>query len=1687
MIRSRRTTRNIVLRLFLSALIAVSPLTGFPVYAATSPQATGHTVGASVQKGTDLENYDIRDDERKQATDAIERHRQKNGKERRENIRVKKEKMQRAIEQLERSVPGLELELSKHTGGPEIVGTRKGGRKLTGRSRDKAEKITRDFLEKNSDLYGLSRQEIAQLKKTADYANPAGNLSWIELAQQVDGLPIFRGELRAALSAEGELVRTTGNLVPALEDFVPGPGKTGVTPAISAEAAAIIGAQAIGVSISSLSVKSVSPDETEYVFEPGPFSDDVKVNLEYFPLDSGVLTLAWSMTLWQENAAYYMYVSAEEGSELLWRKNIVEEQSQPATYVVYNDDSPAPASPSPARPGNGYQAPMINRTSFTLVSEGAFNNLGWMTDGTNTTIGNNVEAGLDLVSPNGVDPASRPVGSPNRVFDFSYNPAPGNPPPGESPTLAGYRSGEVVDMFFWTNRYHDQLYQLGFTEAARNFQMDNFGRGGLGNDRVSAEGQDSSGTNNANFATPPDGSSGRMQMYIFTAPTPDRTSALDHDVLIHELTHGTSNRLHFNASGLSNVMSRGMGEGWSDYYGRVLLSSADEDVNGVYTTGGWVTLQLFNPAVLDNYYYGIRRFPYALKTSLGPNGKPFNPITFADMDSAQINLNDGAYPPQFVGTPFQVHNIGEIWCSALLEVRARLINRLGYAVGNQRALQLTTDGMKLDPVNPTLLQGRNAILAANFAAAPAAGDSATEVDIWRGFAARGMGYSASAISSSSGTVVEAFNLPFAIGTPTILSDSCDSNGVVDPGETVTLSVPVSNSFQMTTVTDVMVSLAGGSSASYGSLAPGESATRNFTFTVPSNATCGMKIALNFTVQSNFGTDTSSTVLQVGTATGTLSAGSFSSGNLAMPIPDLATVEAPIHVTSSGLVGDVNVSVRLNHTWVSDLTISLVAPDGTTVALASGRGGSGDNFGTGANDCSGTPTTFDDSAASPISAGVAPFTGSFRPDSPLAGFNGKSMSGVWKLRISDSFNEDPGVLGCVTLQLNQQLFYCCGVAGIPLIQAAPPATLVAECASAANGAPDPGEIVTMNFPLRNTGSGLTTNLVATLQNSGGITSLGGPQSYGVLSPVGPAVSRPFQFSISSSIACGADAVATLVLQDGALALGSVSFNIRTGAVISNTYGPFTNSALIKIPATGSGAGSGSPSLPYPSTIEVSGVAGTVVGTQLSVLGFSHTFPADVDMLLVGPGGQKFTVLSDVGGSLDIVNLNITLDDAAALPLSSSALTSGTFRPTNSGATDAFPAPAPAAPYSSPAPGGSATFASVFGGSNPNGTWKLYVADDAGADVGALNGGWSLTFRTADPSCSVLNSPTITGESVDKPALWPANHKMVDVAVNYTVSDCANCALSITSNEPINGTGDGDTAPDWEVVSNNSVRLRAERAGNGTGRIYTITITCSNGSGTTVRTVPVHVAHDIGSPKAGSSFRIDTPVSFAGTFWDLPGRTHRASWNFDELSAAGTVVEPSGSRTGSVSGSYSFAEPGVYAVKMNVTDDRNVTASVTNAGEMEAIVVIYDPNGGYVIGGGAFDSPAGAYVANGSVTGKVGYGFNSKYKVGSNLKGETQIIFNAAGLRFEAQTFDYLAISGARAQFAGTGKLNGGGSNTSFILTIMDGGVEGGGGVDRIRMKIFQRNGTVIYDSQPGASDAADPTTAVTSGSSIVIQK
>lgn len=142
-------------------------------------------------------------------------------------------------------------------------------------------------------------------------------------------------------------------------------------------------------------------------------------------------------------------------------------------------------------------------------------------------------------------------------------------------------------------------------------------------------------------------------------------------------------------------------------------------------------------------------------------------------------------------------------------------------------------------------------------------------------------------------------------------------------------------------------------------------------------------------------------------------------------------------------------------------------------------------------------------------------------------------------------------------------------------------------------------------------------------------------------------------------------------------------------------------------------------PYPSTITVAGAARAITDVNVTLSGLTHTSPSDIDIMLVGPGGQQATILSDSGADTDVSGVTVVLDDAAAAPVPT-PLVSGTFQPTNAGGVDTFPAPAPTST--------GASSLAAFNGTDPNGTWRLYVSDDAPGDTGALTGGWSLRITT-----------------------------------------------------------------------------------------------------------------------------------------------------------------------------------------------------------------------------------------------------------------------------------------------------------------------------------------------------------------------
>jgi len=383
-----------------------------------------------------------------------------------------------------------------------------------------------------------------------------------------------------------------------------------------------------------------------------------------------------------------------------------------------------------------------------------------------------------------------------------------------------------------------------------------------------------------------------------------------------------------------------------------------------------------------------------------------------------------------------------------------------------------------------------------------------------------------------------------------------------------------------------------------------------------------------------------------------------------------------------------------------------------------------------------------------------------------------------------------------------------------------------------------------------------------------------------------------------------------------------------------------------------------------------------------------------------------------------------------------------------------------------------------------TTITWTATDASTNASLPPALQTITVVDAEP-------PKLDHVSASPSALWPPDHKMRDVTVDYTATDnCpASCALSVTSSEPDNGLGDGDTAPDWLVQDGHHEQLRAERSGRGNGRTYTTTVTCSDGAGHTVSEhVDVKVSHDIDGLAGGSLFATGATVSLTGHFEDSSGFAHTAEWLFDSVRKPATIAAADLSNLSRVMASTSFSSFGVYRVQMKVTDASGQTGSTSMVGGLDANIVIYPSSGEYAAGAGWIDSPAGAYVANPSFEGKGSFGFVSRsaHTANSGVAGETEFDLHLQGFRFNALNFESQTVSGAKAQFLGTGTVNGAGS-FGFVLTTLDGG-QIGGVPDTFRIRIWNKaTGATVYDNEMGSPETSDPVTPVRSGSSIVIRR
>lgn len=614
------------------------------------------------------------------------------------------------------------------------------GAPLSKPSKAPPEAIAVAFLQSHAKDFDLTANDVASPIVTDHYADDLTGIAHVYLRQSVNGLPVIGADIVVNLMPDGSVISAAGSFVKNATAAAPD-----VTPKTSAASAVDVAARQLALAAKSPAVKVKSTSAKlgrRTVMEAASVSQDaVAAELRYVPAKRG-LELAWNFALRTlHNDHWYDVAVGDASGEVVFADdwtdsasyNVIprpNESPQDGGFAVVTDPQDTTASPFGWHDTNG-----IAGAEFT------------------DTRGNNVDAHLDRVNDN-VPDGTRPDGGAALNFSgYSFDSA-------VDPTTAQNQAISQVNLFYVVNLAHDITYRYGFNEAAGNFQVNNYGKGGVGNDAVQADTQDGGGTNNANFSTPPDGFAGRMQMYLYNYTVPNRDASLDTGIVYHEFGHGVSNRLTggpSNSSALRALQSGGMGEGWSDFLALMFLQRASDAQTAAYPHSTYVRGQPVTGV-------GGRRFPYSYNMSI-------NPLT---IDAYGEGGTGGG-----TTRSLEPHAVGEIWAETLWDMNWNLISKYGFDAnlqngfnpanikGNQLALRLVIDAMKLQPANPSFKDARDAILQADANLRATLGTPSNAAEIWAAFARRGMGTGFVDNRADADSVTPSFTTPLA--DPTVTS------------------------------------------------------------------------------------------------------------------------------------------------------------------------------------------------------------------------------------------------------------------------------------------------------------------------------------------------------------------------------------------------------------------------------------------------------------------------------------------------------------------------------------------------------------------------------------------------------------------------------------------------------------------------------------------------------------------------------------------------------------------------------------------------------------------------------------------------------------------------------------------------------------------------------------------------------
>jgi hypothetical protein len=599
------------------------------------------------------------------------------------------------------------VDIDQATGTPRRVTKLDGF--LTGSSRKKPVDIALDYIRAHADLFGSP----SGLTLRQDYVDIDGthHLSFQQIA---GGVPVFGNGLKAHITRDGRLVQLDGAPLRTL----PATAGTAKVTAAGARAAA---------------VKDVSGTSTARVTKSSPdaasFSDGGNATLVWFQTASGP-RLAWETVAVDEG---YVHVVDATSGEVLFRQSTVDADTAD-TWTNY-----------PGAPKGGKQQ-QIDLSK-------------WLPKNSPDLAGNTAHVYSDINDDDVDNPGEDVTPSGKRAFNFpftkydvgglcsdayqcSWDPAVPN-------SWRVNRNQNAAQMFFFVSNWHDHLKAapIGFTRQAGNFEA-------VDGDAVQAQSDDGANTanglpnaahiNNANMNTPPDGTPPRMQMYLFlpSARFLAGNSGDESDIVYHEYTHGLSNRLVVDADGLStlgDIQAGAMGEAWSDWYAMDYLD--DQGLQRDTATVGDVRV--------GRYVDGggtIRTEPLDCPVGTTAAACPGTPLAgpggYTYGDYGRISARG-----------VEVHADGEIWAQTLWDLRNK--------IGSKKAEQLVTRAMELSPSNPSMLDERNSILAADLVA----DGGKLQKTIWQVFAKRGMGYFAAAVDGDDSHPVEDFSMPPAANTP----------------------------------------------------------------------------------------------------------------------------------------------------------------------------------------------------------------------------------------------------------------------------------------------------------------------------------------------------------------------------------------------------------------------------------------------------------------------------------------------------------------------------------------------------------------------------------------------------------------------------------------------------------------------------------------------------------------------------------------------------------------------------------------------------------------------------------------------------------------------------------------------------------------------------------------------------------